>query len=124
MDIKTISATLALLGSSALLPACDSKKDAAEVKKDEKADAKTDVKAADAKADGDAKAADAKGEMACGEGKCGGDKAGDAKAADAKGEMACGEGKCGGDKAAAAKAGEGDAPADAANPDAAKKDAT
>ncbi len=130
MDIKTISATLALLGSSILLPACDdAKKDAAEVKKDEKkadvkapeADAKTPAAPTDAKAPA---AADAKGEMSCGEGKCGADK----KAADAKGEMACGEGKCGGapdeGKSAAAKAGEGDVKADAPKPEEAKKDAT
>ena len=71
MDIKTITATLALLGSGIPLTACDSgDKPAKEADKAEKKDdAKKDGAKADAKKD-DAKA-EAKGEMACGEGKCG-----------------------------------------------------
>jgi hypothetical protein len=86
MDIKTISATLALLGSGLTLPACDdAKKDATEV--DKKADAKDGDKAKDGeavKADGNAKAADKSkaGEMACGEGGCGEGNCGGKKAAD------------------------------------------
>ncbi len=94
MDIKTITATLALLGSGAVLGACDSaEKPAAEVDaaKKDKADAK-DGKKDDAKTNAAAKggAADKadKGEMSCVEGQCGGKK---------------GEGSCGGhgDKAMA-----------------------
>ncbi len=72
MDIKTITATLALLGSGIPLTACDSaEKPAKEADKAEKGDAKKE----DAKDDVKAKTGDkaeAKGEMACGEGKCGG----------------------------------------------------
>jgi hypothetical protein len=78
MDIKTISATLALLGSGLVLEACDDgKKPATEVDaaKDKSKDGKDGAKdkpatdAAAAKGDS-AKDASAKGEMACGEGKC------------------------------------------------------
>ncbi|HEY8379720.1 MAG TPA: hypothetical protein VIK91_24685 [Nannocystis sp.] len=77
MDLKTITATLALLG----LGACGG-----EAKKDAKpADAKpADAKPADAKP-ADAKPVDTKpaddkaGEMACGEGKCGAGKCGATK---------------------------------------------
>ena len=115
MDLKTITATLALLGG---LSACggeakDAKKDAKEVtpaKTDAKPEAAkpADAKPADAKTD--AKPADAKaGEMACGEGKCGAGSCGAKKPADAKaGEMACGEGKCGAGSCGAHK----DKPAD------------
>ncbi len=90
MDIKTITATLALLGSGIPLAACDSaEKPATEVdakseksEKSEKSDEKADEKA-DVKAD-----AESKGEMACGEGKCGAGGCG-AKKGD-KGEASCG----------------------------------
>jgi hypothetical protein len=92
MDLKTISATLALLGSGLALSACDSKNDKA--KADPKADGAPAKEVAPAKGEADAKTdakADAKAEMACAEGMCA-------------------PGACGGkkDDAAAAKAGEPD----------------
>jgi hypothetical protein len=108
MDLKTITATLALLG----VAACGGEtKDA---KKDEKpatpaaSDAKpTDAKPADAKPV-DAKSADAKpagaGEMKCGEGKCG-------------------EGKCGGDAHGGEKTDGKTVPVDAKPADAKAADA-
>jgi hypothetical protein len=91
MDLETIFATLALLGTGAALPACDGgKKDATEVDK-----SKADAKAADGKAD--AKADAKAGEMACGA------------------EGACGAGACGGAKDADAKDADADAKADGAD---------
>lgn len=83
MDLETIFATLALLGTGAALPACDGgKKDATEVDKS-KADAKAGDTPTDAKTD--AKADAKAGEMACGaEGACGAGACGGAKDADAK----------------------------------------
>ncbi|MCR9164351.1 MAG: hypothetical protein ACE37F_22095 [Nannocystaceae bacterium] len=89
MDIKTITATLALLGTGMPLAACDSgEKPAKEADKAEKkADAKDEDKA-------NAKAED-KGEMACGEGKCGaggcGAKKGDKALADGEKKDAAAE---------------------------------
>ena len=73
MDIKTITATLALLGSGVPLTACDSAEKPATETKDAKDADKKDAKGdkGDVKANADEKAED-KGEMACGEGKCGG----------------------------------------------------
>jgi hypothetical protein len=95
MDLKTITATLALLGLGAGACGGEAKKDAKEAAPAKAADpTPADAKPADAKpVDAkpvDAKPADAKpGEMKCGEGKCGegscgGAKHGDGKAADGK----------------------------------------
>lgn len=79
MDIKTITATLALLGTGIPLTACDSGEKPA--KEADKAETKDGDKAKDDKANAKA---EAKGEMSCGEGKCGaggcGAKKGDDKA--------------------------------------------
>lgn len=109
MNLKTISTTLALLGTGTLaLTGCDDKKEqpAKEVEK-AKADAdanveKAEVDAKDEKADAKA---DAKGEMSCAEGMCG-------------------EGACGGSKKAvhANDQKDGDAAKDAPAADDAAKD--
>lgn len=68
MDLKTISATLALLGSGALLSACDSKDAGAQkAKKAEPAKEVGATPSGNASKDG----AEAEGEMACAPGKCG-----------------------------------------------------
>jgi hypothetical protein len=114
MDIKTISATLALLAGGVTLGACDDdKKPATEVDAAKKGEAKPAAdkeKGEDDKANAKADKED-KGEMACGEGACGGeggcggkkhDKAdGDEKTVHADGEE--GE-KAEGDKAEGEKA--------------------
>jgi len=70
MDIKTITATLALLGSGVPLTACDSAEKPAKETKDAKEKGADDKGKDDVKANADK--ADDKAEMACGEGKCGG----------------------------------------------------
>ena len=98
MDLKTISATLALLGSSAAVSGCDRKppenqhKDASEIPVDGAKPAPN--------SGGDPSAAQAAGEGKCGEGKCG-------------------EGNCGGKPHADAAQPEHDdaVPAEAAQPE-------
>ena len=120
MDLKTITATLALLGLGAGACGGEAKKDAKEAAP---ADAKpADVKPADAKpvdakpADAkpvdakpvDAKPADAKaGERKCGEGSCGGATHGDGKAADGKAIPVDGAPAAGGTAPADAKTDDG-----------------
>ena len=130
MDLKSITAALALLGGGTSLAACNAKPDVTEVQgadrsndgekgatKDAAPDAAVKAKKSEMKcaegacaegacggkgSGGEAKAK--KGEMACGEGACGKGSGGEAKAK--KGEMACGEGACGGKAEAQGKPGE------------------
>lgn len=122
MDIKTITATIALLGSGTLVAAgCDdAKKPAAEVdgaKKSKDGAKKDAAKAKDAKktnadvAKKDAKK-DAKGEMACGEGKCGaGGSCGAKMKGGDKGKAVAADGKAPAGDAKAAPAGDAKAAA-------------
>ena len=89
MDIKTITATLALLGTGIPLTACDSGEKPA--KEAEKAD-KKDGDKADKKDEANAKAED-KGEMSCGEGKCGAGGCGAKKGGDKEGDKALADGE-------------------------------
>lgn len=115
MDLKTLLATLTVLGSGATLVACGGeaeKKDTGDKDAKEVPHAKPE---ANAKADGDkgdkGDKAGAEGEMSCAPGQCGEGKCGNAK--DAKGE---------GDKALADEAKKDEAPAEAAPEGEAKQD--
>ena len=107
MNLKTISTTLALLGTGSLgLTACDDKKEAP-AKEVDKAKPDTNANAEKAKTAEEDKGDDkshAKGEMSCGEG-------------------ACGEGACGGAKKAVHAEGDEDAAKDAPAEDAPAEDA-
>ncbi|MBL9101778.1 MAG: hypothetical protein JNL82_12520 [Myxococcales bacterium] len=114
MDLKTITATLALLGGTTVACGGDTAKKT-ETKTETKVETKTEVKTDAAKTTADAKTPatpDAKEVVPA---------AGDAKAAAGEhkcGEGKCGEGKCGADKKDGAAvpvdaAKTGDAPADA-----------
>jgi len=92
MNVKNIAATLAILGSGALVIGCSKDKPSTEVPGDAEG-TPTDVAAPDADAASDAGEGKCGGEEHTGEGHCGGEGEGEGEAA---GDAAAGEGSCGG----------------------------